>query len=262
MLDQQIIARRLGVGNNDKGGGAEKKLTSPAIIFEQQYFDKAKEWYVAKYLCEFRNLLYIAVIFIISVYSAYNVYRIAAAYYTIPMVPFAIYFDDDVDNFARIKPISGDKRETISVSLARYMLAEYVVLRESYSRDLLDLANWEALLSKVRSLSSRRVFSDFIHFMNTQENPDSPILKYRFSKKRTITIRNVDFGQLAEHSVPDSATVDFDAVVSSDNGMVQSDRMKVMVEFDINDIHIRKKDMKHYSGDPLYFMVTKYTMLD
>lgn len=243
-----------------------QKAYSSSVTVEQVYFDKAKEWYTAKYLEEYRNVCYLIVIFLTLVFSIYHGYKITSSSKTTVRIPFAIYFDDTTSYFAKIAPIVGQKHEGISLSLARYMLKKYVNLRENYSRDLLNASNWNVLLNKVSNLSSRKVYSDFIHLMNTQENPDSPILKYRFLKKCDVRVHDIIFTGTSRQKIPNSATIYFDQIVSNGKNIVQVNPLKAYIEFSISNITApNTKQPAHRKNaisqpERIYFIVTKYTV--
>ena len=260
MLEEQVIIKELGSQNTPNISSRKKKNSYSTfdIVVEQSYFDLAMEWYINKYLSPFGMLFYTIIFFIILSFVSYNVYRTTTSYYAVERVPFATYFDDTVEYFAKIKPIVEQKHEKISVSLARYMIKEYVLLRENYSRDILQVTNWNELLEKIRHLSSRKVYTEYMHHMNIYENPESPILKYRFFEKCSAQVVKVKFVIENDEEVPSSAIVFFNLVTSVKEKVVNSEKKKAIIYFNINDVLVKNAEM----SDPLYFIVTYYKVED
>jgi type IV secretory pathway component VirB8 len=232
----------------------EKQFSQDVAVIEQSYFDQAVQWYVRKYITEWRRLLYVMICFVILVPTCYKLYKIANIYYKVDKIPFAIYFDDNVSYFANIQPILGKKHESITISLARFMLTRYVLTRESFTRDLLQEENWENMLERVRSLSSRRVLDAFVRYMSVHENPDSPILRYRFSGEKKIRVHRVDFGKYSYK--PTNAEVYFEELTEVDN-MQSITKKKAVINFDISNIKQRYQGGGRY---PLRFMVISYNV--
>ncbi|CAL7960842.1 putative type IV secretion system protein [Alphaproteobacteria bacterium] len=214
-----------------------------------EYFEEAKQWYAFTYLHPHTQAFYTCILAIAFVISAYIVHSVASTQYLALKLPFPIYVDDVVNYVSRIKPLF-DGHERINASVARYFLDKYVTLRENYGGALLNPDNAQKLLSQVKNLSSRRVFSEFYKYLDIQINPHSPILKYRSSVSRMIRITSIEFPNTVDK--PSTAKVKFTAY-EKDGDSVQGEDWVAQIYFDMPDIYnVYKKRTE------LHFVVMTY----
>ncbi|MDJ1407181.1 MAG: type IV secretion system protein [Candidatus Midichloria sp.] len=114
-----------------------------------------------------------------------------------------------MDFQSRIKSLAqGD--ESIDISVVRYLIAYYVINREEYRYNGLNQDTIQEKLSSIRSTSSRRVYTNYLNYMDPQKNPDSPILKYKLQIERTISIESIKFPEGVNR--PNTACVIFKAI--------------------------------------------------
>jgi type IV secretory pathway component VirB8 len=257
MLEQQQYLESDTEENLLSGATAKtQRFTKTQIFVDQVFFDRAKEWYKIKYLAEWQFLCFIIIIFLILIPAGYTTYKVTAAYYKPQSVPFAIYFDNNVESYPNIRPIVEQKHETISISLARYILSQYVIMRESYTRELLQEKNWNTMFEHMQHLSSRRVFDDFVRFMDTRENPDSPVLQYHFAGDRKIKILSVVFDHQEK---PTAATIYFNAIIKN-NDQIRVEQKKALINFNISDIESKNRKKNKDENEPLFFMIMSYNI--
>ncbi len=205
------------------------------------YFEDAKSWYAWRYIYPYTQLFYIIMTLIFVSLSAVIIVNACGIEYSIKKVPFSIFSVDEINDIPSIIPIAKGY-EDINISIARYLLGQYVSNRESYKGSLLQENEWKAMLDKISNTSSHKVFSEFVRYVNTQ-NPNSPVIKYRLSIERIISIISVEFP--ANIDKPSSAKVLFKATEKSKNTANDSYWL-AEIDFDIPDIYktyLEKSDM-------------------
>ena len=231
------------------------------VIIGQEYFEDAQQWYSSRYWGGYRQTLIIFLMFIVLAFTGYKVYQITKIYAIPQKLPFIMYFDDTDQYYPNIKSVTEEKHESIEISISRYLLERYVKLRESYTNSLLQEQNWHEMLENVRRASSKKVFSEFVAYMDAYQNPDSPILKYRLSTERDIDILSVKFDKFINEKNPISAIINFKAtVISRDNSESKYKRAKI--NFRIGNLRVRQALEGEGARYPLFFKVTEYKVED
>lgn len=99
-------------------------------------------------------------------------------------IPYTIYSKDLAEELPIIKPLRQVAAEDINISLARFLLSNYVTERESYRYDVVKL-EWQ--FNRVRSTSGDQEFKKYQQFINP-ENPASPFNKYGRDAERDVSI--------------------------------------------------------------------------
>lgn len=174
-----------------------------------EYFEKARNWYADKYLGVNTQVIASSIFLLIISTGAYFVVDSMMDKYFAVKYPVPIYVDDQVDFQSRIKSLAqGD--ESIDISVVRYLIAYYVINREEYRYNGLNQDIIQEKLSSIRSTSSRRVYTNYLNYMDPQKNPDSPILKYKLQIERTISIESIKFPEGVNR--PNTAYVIFKAI--------------------------------------------------
>jgi type IV secretory pathway component VirB8 len=107
---------------------------------------------------------------------------------------FPIYFNNDVKYFPKIQSI-GNNKENINLSVAKYLIINYLKMREEFDENSLIPEKLNEKLNYVNNVSSLKVFQKYFKFINIDDNPDSPLLKYRYKNSRIITIDKVVFSK-------------------------------------------------------------------
>lgn len=225
-------------------GGVKK-----ASYVTNEYYDNIKQWYAFKYFQPYAYFVYILIFCIMVVPFAKIATDLLFEQYEPIIIPYPIYFDDEVKYFAAISSIA-QKDENMNVSIARYLTEQYVKVRENYSSGLLKQEAWVEMLNKIKMLSSRQVFAQFIKYIDTQENPDSPILKYRTTAERIIEIQSIKFNNY--DSIPNLASVIFKASVKKNNKTTVT-YYKADLNFDMSDMYIVQAQ-----NMPMFFRVMSY----
>lgn len=216
-------------------------------INNNTYFAEARSWYAMLFLEPHTHRFYQFLISMLALFSTGVMLVIINTEYIRTQVPFAIYFDEQLDYFPRIQAISKAE-EPINISYARYFAKYYVKLREKYNLE--DQENKNILL---KAISSLRIYDDYLAFMDPNQNPDSPILKYKAHTTREINIVDVQF--LRDVTMPDQATVIFRAVEKNNNNKVKEveSLWRADISFAMTDVNnILSQNIKPR------FTVTKY----
>lgn len=174
-----------------------------------EYFEKARNWYADKYLGVNTQVIASSIFLLIISTGAYFVVDSMMDKYFAVKYPVPIYVDDQVDFQSRIKSLAQGY-ESIDISVVRYLIAYYVINREEYRYNGLNQDIIPEKLLSIRSTSSRRVYTNYLNYMDPQKNPDSPILKYKLQTERTISIESIKFPEGVNR--PNTAHVIFKAI--------------------------------------------------
>lgn len=214
-----------------------------------EYFKEARNWYAIKYLSAKTQHLYWLIIAIISVGSAYVAIGTSVLDQETKDYPLPLYFNNSVKYFPQIVSLS-QPGDSINISIARYLVNYYINAREGYNPLKIDTENWNKHLSRIQSLSSRRVFSQYQAWIDPAINPDSPIIIYKDNTERTIHITRVVFS--TDITPPDSATAFFTATETNKDSTVTSN-WAADVKFSMADT-----DMVLDNPSSMQFVITYY----
>jgi type IV secretion system protein VirB8 len=185
----------------------------PEQIENEQYFERARSWYVDKYVAINSQAVGAFLIMVILAAASYfTVDSMLLKYFKI-MYPVPIYVDDQVNFQSKIAPLATNY-ESIDISIARSLLTNYIINREEYRYSLSDPEVIKERLAAIRSSSSRRVYDDYLAYLDPRENPDSPIIKYKTKAERNVKIVSVTFPKSAIR--PKSAIVEFSTIEAKD----------------------------------------------
>jgi|GEM_PF-1795650 len=199
-----------------------EETTAEDIVWKgslQDYFAEAKVWYGRHFLLPYREFIHSLLLMLATLVAATILGQISQMESRIERTPFPMYNDDEVSYTFFIRPIS-DPNLSINESVAKYLLEQYVITRESYYPKLLEQNTWVEMLSKVSGMSSYRVLSDFMDYLNTQLNLDSPLLKYRLNGVRKIEIESITFSEA--NGVPSRALVHFTSTECRNNAIMSA----------------------------------------
>ena len=225
-----------------------------AMVAEQieggQYFVQAKKWYDMIYLYPYTQAFYTLMMLLLLLSSVIVAIGILNMQYTSKKIPFAVYADDQVSFISYIRPLAVSYENT-NISIARYLAEYYVKLRETYSPGLLDEGAWQNFFERVQATSSRRVFSEFVRYMDTQSNPMSPVLLYRTNVERMISVTYSVFPE-GHYNKPDHVTVYFKATERG-REFDETQAWKAELTFDMSDMYTNADEQSS-----MYFTVIKY----
>lgn len=105
--------------------------------------------------------------------------------------PFPIYALDQTKYYSQIHSISNPD-ESIEMSFAKYFVSTYVQYRENYNYNNFYGPESEAFFNKIKTFSSRKIYREYIDYMDVEQNSDSPIIKYKNKTIRNVVIKKVE----------------------------------------------------------------------
>ncbi len=210
-----------------------------------EYFSDAFEWYTSKYLFPVTLRSYLIILFILLSLGCSSLFYEALIKITNDKYPFPIYAFDQTQYFPFIKSLAKDK-EPLDHSFSRYFLKTYVEYRENYMYSNFFGEGKERLTNKIKSFSSRKVYRDYLDFIDTEQNPDSPIVVYKNRVTRNINITNIE---LVRYNF---AKVSFKSTETG-AGAVKESNWKAEIGFQLDDI-----EEAFTRKDKLNFVVTSY----
>ncbi len=159
-------------------------------------------------------------------------------------VPFIYTTRDSVSDLPRMRLI-GNPGEDANLSLRRFLVENYVRMREEYRVEWLERND-----GGVISQSAPDVAAEYRAWMDPR-NPDSPVT--RFQRRATRSVRSVQVRSVSADTNQMEARVE--AVV--EDGLVQRKEVSVAnITFRFEDIQV---DQKTGATTPLTFIVTAYT---
>lgn len=213
------------------------------------YFRDTFEWYSAKHTYYFTFRAYMVILLLLVLVGTSFMYIVSQMTFVVKSYPFPIYALDETKYFPVIKPISTEK-ESINISVARYLVGKYVLLREEYKFAEQTGEAKVILEQKIRNLSSFKMFRNYLNYMDPDFNADSPLILYKNHTQRLIEIVRVNL--TGNPFKPDSAEVDFKATEKGIFGESET-TWKATMDFNMSDIEkIFKKQSR------LSFVVTRY----
>jgi type IV secretion system protein VirB8 len=215
-----------------------------------KYFEDAKQWYASKYLFVYSLRTYVIIFFVVIAFATKIMYDLFEQESSLKLYPFPIYAYDTVNYFPKIKPISTVK-EPINVSVARYLSGQYVVFREGYTYNDFQGENRIILNNKIRSLSSRKIYREFLDYVDPSLNPDSPQIKYKNKITRTINVLNVEL--FGKYELPEGAKVTYETV---ERERTESTSTKWVANIKFTMLDLEKKDED--GNSTLSYTVTNY----
>jgi type IV secretion system protein VirB8 len=216
-----------------------------------KYFEDARDWYISKYVMLFSIRALYAIIALIIGISAHVIFDSARQDYTVKQYPFSIYAEDELKYFPLIKSIAR-KKEPINLSVAKYLASQYVELRENYKFSNQVGEEKDKLLMKISSLSTKKVYRDYLNYMDPNLNPDSPLVVYKNVTQRIVSVKEITSPN-NKNVIPDNIEVKFEASEIDKEGNIIKTNWIAEVEFSMSDI-----DKVFDKTETLNFIVTKY----
>jgi len=156
-------------------------------------------------------------------------------------VPLIFNTENIIEDIPRIQSIQIVDGEEPGEALLRFMVWNYVMVREQYNIDTFDRD-----VNGVKSQSSEEVFKEFQQMIDPH-NPDSPITQYQRHSRRRITV-------LSSRRLSDGMEVIFEADVESKTDVKKS-HWRANIAFQYSGIEL---DQKTDKVNPVTFVVTKY----
>ncbi len=238
------------MNKNLKQANSESYQYINRAVKDGTYFEESLEWYIYKYVSPITERCYsflFAVIsllcFVISIIGINSIGDISS------QIPFVTYVPDSLSKISNIKHI-GSKKESPQQAVTRYLIYDYITTREEFFPDKMDDKNYQRILKKIKSSSSKAVLNEFKNYMNAT-NPYSPFVRYKDGKSRSIHITGISFAK--DDPTSGKATVMFNAIESSIGQADKSSSWEVSLNYKVPDMEMIAKTQA-----PLRFLVKYY----
>jgi len=215
------------------------------------YFTDARQWYAYKYLLPYTLRTLAFIFFAIAALAAYIMFNLYQQESEVKIQPFPMFAYDSVNYYPRAKPISNVK-EPINISVARYLSSEYIKFRESYNfKNLENETSKTVLRNKIKSLSSRKVYNEYLDYIDPVKNPNSPIIIYKDTKEIEVQIDSVEL--MGQWDFPETAKITFSKIENDGDNKVVT-KWNADISFTMLDL-----DKKNENGSSnLSFTITYY----
>jgi type IV secretory pathway component VirB8 len=210
-----------------------------------EYYSAAIEWYAHKYLsCITEKVVFLYYTIVVLVAFTVSVSSINSLFPLAKQFPI-ISSNEDVQSMTMVVKLSHSPDDAPVVSLARYLVEQYVERRESY--DFRTLEESRRYILHMSTSSARLQYeNDYL----SRHNASSMLLRYQRDDARVARVTNVRL-VLNRIGDPYKATADVEA---EDERQVV--RFSVELYFDIPSLNL-----VHAGYVPLFFRVSKYRVL-
>lgn len=239
----------------DKGvtiSAPEEPVIDPEIaerVKSGEYFREMKQAYGTIYLNPMpERYFYMAYTAVCIVILLVILYILLSLFPLTESIPFLYYSHDVYEEKPVIRPLRASAKEDINTAIKRMMADEYVIRRESYDIDTL-----EVNVRFVKAQSSANIYNGWQSELDPG-NPASPIAQFQRHSLRRIGIVGTNF------NTDGTIEVIYDAIVvpktnSTGQDTPKTTRMMAMLAFQYTDVTI---DQKTGAKTPLHFIVTDY----
>ena len=168
-----------------------------------EYFAAARNWYDVIYHRPLgERSFFILLTFFAFVTILFSVLVYLSMFPLNRITPYIIRSDDLAEDIPFIRNIKAVPEEDLNVSVARFLVQNYVGLREEYRYDVNKL---EQDYNRLRVTTADKEFSAYQELVSPQ-NPASPYNKYGRNMVREVAISGV---QLSLNTTPKTAKVYF-----------------------------------------------------
>lgn len=225
---QREIKHRLKIADKVRTGEYYREAMS---MYDVTVNDPMAERYVYVFIT-FCAML----VFLIGFFGMQGLYPLERA------VPLTYLTHDLYEDIPRIRSLQSFKNENPSESLLRFLVRNYVVLREEYN-----ISTFDRNVNGIKSQSSEDVFRKFQRFIDPN-NPESPIKVYQRHSKRKIRV-------LSTRRNPDGMEVVFESLIDSRTDVKKS-HWRANIAFQYSGIEL---DEKSDTVKPMNFVVTEYS---
>jgi len=178
------------------------------------------------------------IILFISVIAVKGLYPLTSS------IPFIVSSSNIVEDQPSIRPLLAQKGESVSFAVLRYVVQNYVTLREEY-----DINTFDRDANGVKSQSSEDVAYEYERLSNPS-NPESPIAQYQRHSKRKIAVL------FTNQLTPDNMEIMFEATIIGKNEIKKS-HWQANIAFQYSGIALDEETGK---TKPFNFVVTQYTV--
>jgi type IV secretory pathway component VirB8 len=168
-----------------------------------EYFTNARQWYDTLY----HNMLGERSLFIIiTLFSAITIFLSLVVYSSMfPLnrgVPYVMRTDKISDDIITVSPLRQSPEESLGFAVSRFLVNNYVITREKYKYDVVDL---ERRFARIKATTSEEELVQYLAEVSP-ENPASPHNKYGRDWTRTVGLQTVTLDLQAK---PNQAKVYF-----------------------------------------------------
>lgn len=203
------------------------------MINPNDYINQSRDWFFRQYLNPLVDTIKIMLILIAIIFSLNIAWEMLNTTRQTTIMRFPMYIDNRDDSNQFIESLFEAKK-TIDEVFAHYMLVRYITLRETYTANLLEPPIWQSTLMNISSMSSNKVFDEFLNGILPSKNPDSPIVKYRFSTRIVPVINSINFIEVSGKK-PIAATVEIQTLECNYGYRnCLSRNFNIDIEFEIN----------------------------
>jgi type IV secretion system protein VirB8 len=220
-----------------------------AMVQSGEYFSEARAWYRQKYILPIaqRSLLLMLVVLGLIVIG-YNLKSIVDYGELRRIVRLVMPVEDTASLDAKLIRIAPDPHMNRNMAMVRYLLGEYVTLRETY-----DPYRITPIMRQVYGMSAPEETKRYYQAMQAS-NPASPIRRYEERLLRQVSIDQVTWHMLADQAGSDTATVAY-TVQEQENGVARTFHDQAEVDFTWTPFTFGKDAA---SVKPYQFQVTGY----
>ncbi len=219
------------------------------LVESGEYYKRAFIWHYHRHISPFIHRTVCLVIFIIAIFFAYIAIDISILEFHKKVLPFPIYVENNSNTFTSLEKLQG-KRADINQTIARYLLSQYVLYRETYNNSLLDESVWNNLQQHIRAFSSRKVYSYYLDYININ-NPNSPLLSFSRNARRDITVDKIVFGNTGS----EKASVHFTASISGTSTTNTTEYFIAEINYIMTDAKTVAEEHAKFN-----FLITSYTV--
>lgn len=154
-----------------------------------EYFATARKWYDDLYHRPLAERSYFVVITLMAGLTIFISLMVYASLFPLTRaVPYTILSqDEESDDVPYITPLRQAIGEDLNVSIARFLLGNYVTAREKYKYDVVEV---ERQFNRIRATSGENVLNQFLAELDAS-NPSSPVNKYGRDTERMVRIDKV-----------------------------------------------------------------------
>lgn len=230
-------------------------------IRDGSYFEEGRKWYSEVYMSliseRFLYLVLTSVAVLTSLLALIGVIRLLPI---VPAEPFLIRTPDVVHTLPLITPLAKHRAELTDDSLRRWFVEQYVVYRESYSRD--------KIAPRARSIfhwSTRDSYEVYRRSIDTS-NPRSPVVRYESSAEREVEVMSTEI--LPDPNARENAyvaKVNFVAYVIR-LGQVETSYWTAELAFNYKDAFVDQENLQPKTGrmkvTPMEFKVGSYVVME
>jgi type IV secretion system protein VirB8 len=216
-----------------------------------QYYEDAKNAYIGKYILPFSERSYLLVIICFYIFTILvSVYYYQNTNPAQEQVRYMVSTDDISTSYAVIQDVGSDKVAP-QINIAKYILGNYVVNRESY------VYNDDKMQDQLNFVRNTTVGTEYLKYkeMNSIDSPYSSIMIYQDNYTRNAQIKKVDL--LKSKGDVKQAMVYFQANLKNvASNQIISEDFVATINFKIDNI----ETLIENNAKTLGFLVTEYSV--